>query len=660
MISRKFFKKGIYFIIGGLVVVFLAGAVYTFLAQPPEKTDRIYKQALQNYNNEEYSKAYFDFSKVIFTSRLKPPAIYHQAVCADKVDDKRGAVKQYKRFLKFYPQHELALKVKYNLAQDLVEINPQKAQRYFNEIISVSKSSDYVTASEYFLGLLTLNSYKDKTIFPLSVKNDIESNFRHYLKKAPSGRFALNAIEQWTSIDKEISKDDYLLMAKTYYLYDNYKKAHEYATKADNKNSWALIVQNAVKEKNSARAKFMLEWGLKGNGKYVDKADIYSAIDSYFTTVPSKYETANRLLSIADGKGKDYLLNLKCRYSPSGEKLNCYKNLYLWYPKSDFADEAKAQIFLALVHNNQHDDAQRIGIDFLNENYNSPYYPMVMYYMGRINEGVRAYKNYITYYRGVISKFPDNYYAYRAYLRLHHTYNPIIADNIDEAEIKYPYKKHNAFLKKLIELEDYELAEELAGSDKFIKSWILYQKGDIKQAMLIARDAMDNLQTKPAKEDLRWRLVYPIYNYEIVKDAASKAKVNAPLILALIREESYFDENAQSLVGAKGLMQLMPVTASEIASKKGINSYNLSNPHDNVLLGSFYYSYIKSLLGGYDVSAIAAYNGGHGAVNRWKQSLNYSDTDSFVEQIPYPETQNYVKKVFRTYWNYVRIYDKTD
>ena len=66
------------------------------------------------------------------------------------------------------------------------------------------------------------------------------------------------------------------------------------------------------------------------------------------------------------------------------------------------------------------------------------------------------------------------------------------------------------------------------------------------------------------------------------------------------------------------------------------------------------------MLSGMDISSIAAYNGGIGSVNSWKQNIYYNDTDEFVEQIPYPETKNYVKKVFRSYWNYVRIYSGND
>ena len=55
---------------------------------------------------------------------------------------------------------------------------------------------------------------------------------------------------------------------------------------------------------------------------------------------------------------------------------------------------------------------------------------------------------------------------------------------------------------------------------------------------------------------------------------------------------------------------------------------------------------------------IATYNGGIGSVFRWKDNIYYNDTDEFVEQIPYDETRDYVKKVFKSYWNYTRIYQK--
>ena len=626
--------------------------------QSSDKTDEIYKSAIEAYNSEDYSKSYYLFSKIIITSSLKPLAIYHQGVAADKIEDYKSAVKQYRFFLLLHPNHFLAQKVKYNLAQDLIKTNPVKAKRYFEEIIKKYPYSDYAIASEYFSGLIEQQKYENFAIFPLSAKNEIQNHYRHYLKKAPGGKHAFNVVLNWEKIDTQISKDDYVLMAKTSYLFGDYDKAKEYSVKAEQKNSWATEVLISKATGDTDRIKSLVEWGLNGNADYLAVSDVVDAIDAYLSYAPSKYQAASYLLGITKSAGKEYLHAIKCRYSPSNMVFYCYKNLYLEYPNGTYADEAQSQMFLNLAQKNDVENAQRIGIDFINKYKNtSQYAPMVMYYLGRVSETARSYRDYMSYYKGVISKYPDSYYAYRAYLRLNRKHSSIIASFIHPADIEFPYARSHAFLDKLVLLGDFEVLEEYSQYDDFIKSWVLYKKGETGKAMLIARDAMEKIKEKPDRSDLRWRLVYPIIYYNEIKQYADKYGNNAPLMLSLVREESYFNPEAESSVGAKGLMQLMPSTASDVAVSTGMSDYNLLNPYHNLMLGNAYYSSLRGQLGGLDISSVAAYNGGAGSVNIWKQSLNYNDTDSFIEQIPYPETKNYVKKIFRTYWNYLRIYD---
>ena len=651
-------KKHLYRLGIGVAFISIASFVGVNLYQPPQKTDEIYKQAFEAYKNKDYSNSYALFSKIVFTSNLKPIAIYRQAIDADMLDDRASAIKQYKFFLLLYPKHTLANRVRYNLAVDLMKTNPEEAKRTFESIITYSPNTDFAIASEYYSGLIDLKKYEKETIFPQSAKNEIQNHFRHYLKKAPSGRLALSVVKDWESINTEISKDDFLLMAKSYYLFKDYKKAAELCKKSEQKYSWALDVKNSVAMGDRARAKALTEWGVNGNADYIDYEDVKEAIDAYMTMVPSKYNAANYLMGIAKGKGKDYIMNIKCSYSPNTDKTDCFKNLYLWFPKSEFIDKAQAQIFITLVSHNDVINAQKIGNDFLNKYKDtSEYAPMVMYYMGVASESARSYKDYVGYYRSVLAKYPDNYYAYRAFLKLRHNSNPIIVSYIKDQPIEFPYESPHKFLDKLIELEDFDILEEYTTHDDFLKSWVLYKKGENSHAMLIARNAMDNLKVKPEKSDLRWRLVYPIFYYDEIKDASNKAGTNAPLMLALTREESYFNPKAESSVGAKGLMQLMPSTAQSTASQRGISNYDLFNPKQNILLGNYHYAAVRSQLNGLDISSIAAYNGGVGSVNTWKSTINYYNTDSFIEQIPYSETKMYVKKVFRTYWNYIRLYE---
>ena len=131
---------------------------------------------------------------------------------------------------------------------------------------------------------------------------------------------------------------------------------------------------------------------------------------------------------------------------------------------------------------------------------------------------------------------------------------------------------------------------------------------------------------------------------------------NNPIILeSIIKEESHFNPFVKSSVGAVGLMQLMPDTYNEVVAKHNLPT-NLNVETSNITAGSLYYSSLKKVLGNKDLYAITAYNGGIGSVTNWFSKLIYNDTDEFVEQIPYPETKNYVKKVLRTYWVYGNVY----
>ena len=169
----------------------------------------------------------------------------------------------------------------------------------------------------------------------------------------------------------------------------------------------------------------------------------------------------------------------------------------------------------------------------------------------------------------------------------------------------------------------------------------------------MARNAMEELRVKPSFDDLRWRLVYPLHYYDSVMKL--KGTNNPIFIESIIKEESHFNPYARSSVGAEGLMQLMPATYGEILKHNKLPE-GMSKINSNIAAGSLYYAGLKKSLVNRDLYAISAYNGGIGSVQGWFAKLIYNDTDEFVEQIPYPETKNYVKKVLRTYWTYGNIY----
>ncbi|GAB5991885.1 transglycosylase SLT domain-containing protein [Aeromonas enteropelogenes] len=143
-------------------------------------------------------------------------------------------------------------------------------------------------------------------------------------------------------------------------------------------------------------------------------------------------------------------------------------------------------------------------------------------------------------------------------------------------------------------------------------------------------------------------LRFPKPYKQTFSQVARERAVNMSLLYAISRQESALYPRAQSPVGARGLMQLMPATAKDTASKIGVpyrSEQQLFDPAINIRLGS---AYLKRLLDVYDgnrILAAAAYNAGPGRVKRWREQSADKPMDVWVESIPYRETRNYVQNV---------------
>jgi soluble lytic murein transglycosylase len=154
---------------------------------------------------------------------------------------------------------------------------------------------------------------------------------------------------------------------------------------------------------------------------------------------------------------------------------------------------------------------------------------------------------------------------------------------------------------------------------------------------------------------------FPIAYWEMIQQKAQERELDPYLILALIRQESLFDPRARSPATALGLMQLLPSTAARVAKQIGMpppSNEQLFQPEINLTLGT---QYLKDLLQRYSndwFKAIAAYNAGESAVDRWEKELLTDDVEEFVERIPYLETRGYVKLVMRNHRIYKRLYDQ--
>jgi soluble lytic murein transglycosylase-like protein len=147
---------------------------------------------------------------------------------------------------------------------------------------------------------------------------------------------------------------------------------------------------------------------------------------------------------------------------------------------------------------------------------------------------------------------------------------------------------------------------------------------------------------------------YPIPSFE----PKGGFTLDRALIYAFIRQESRFNTEATSRVGARGLMQLMPRTAVHVSKDRSLRSHNkdrLYDPSYNMMLGQ---KYITELMNEYDLDdnlfgLLVAYNGGPGNLRKWTKSTDYKeDPLLFIESIPSRETRGFIEAVLGNYWMY--------
>jgi soluble lytic murein transglycosylase len=156
-----------------------------------------------------------------------------------------------------------------------------------------------------------------------------------------------------------------------------------------------------------------------------------------------------------------------------------------------------------------------------------------------------------------------------------------------------------------------------------------------------------------------WQCLYPLGYLDLVRQYAQQRGTDPYLVLALIREESAFAPRAVSNAGARGLMQLLPQTADLVARENNLPPVApaaLDTPEANIRLGAIHLADLLRDNNGNLVLALASYNAGKQAVQRWLQRFGFADEIEFVEDIPYTETRNYVKRVLANYERYRSLY----
>ncbi|MEK6716949.1 MAG: transglycosylase SLT domain-containing protein, partial [candidate division NC10 bacterium] len=300
-----------------------------------------------------------------------------------------------------------------------------------------------------------------------------------------------------------------------------------------------------------------------------------------------------------------------------------------------------------------------------------------LYWRGRALEMAKKSREAAEAYRAIVQTAPEqNYYWFRARERLGRVSKaPVRPIGTVNGTGKRPAGSNTLRIKKARALHGLGLDDEaideyseqvrthpedrgaLAEACRAFLDLQRYDKA-VWLAGQILRPLFVQENGKPPIREF-WQCLYPRGHWPVVREQAVKQGLDPFLVTAVIREESAFAPRAVSRAGARGLMQLLPQTAEQVARQYSVplgGSAPLEAPEVNIRLGTIHLAELLRDHSGSLSLALASYNAGQQQVRRWLQRFRFADEEEFTEDIPYTETRNYVKRVLGSYQRYSTLY----
>lgn len=651
---------------------------------------------------------------------LKTQALWHCAEIAAATGEEERLKNILNTIIKAHEAEtqEIA-RATYELAQAHIRSGEfEKANALLASLKQRFPSTEYAKGANYYLGQMALNRANKADGVDTEELNSAVQYFRDYLKSSTGGRFsgevadklsAMGGLTASAATDANkllrfpITADDLDLLGQVYFKRGDYARALAYWQKVGNDNRLMQRAQALGKLGKREEALATLYEAIRKDPASTSYDEVTDAI----TGPMSRKDTAEvwRKIVALKPKHNDHAIwNLAVR-SEDKEAIALFQQLLAQYPTSEHAPESLWWIFWhqtktiypSKVKANQ---VKAQGLAQLAQSGASRYprhrsAARFLFWSGKLHEKLGNIAAAKQVYAQANNNYPTNYYGARARARLHvlnqsgkpgaidRTWNTNAAQkgptewswpaaselfNWDAAAREIGVKgavlaAANQYDEALAFIDAHASDAGLdtkAGKDLVsgFKAYIYLKQGQEIDAIRAAgRDLGEIPENTP-----RWRMLYPWAFARRIAEEASKDKVDPYLVHALIREESRYYPRALSRSNAIGLMQLLPGTAFGVAKRIGLplsNKEEVFAPDTNIKLGTAYLSDVMGRFNGHAMMAVASYNGGPNAVRRWLNEHNTKgtgDLDLFVENIPYRETRDYVRKVFGSYWTYELMY----
>ena len=625
-------------------------------------------------SSEELKEAIPNFEEASKFDLLQDRSNWHIVDCANKLGNEAQVQEKLSEMLQKTKLPSQRAQIQYSLAQSYLRGNEkERAEETFKKVLKEDPESQFSVGAIYYLGQAALQNKNKKEGLQL---------WRQYLAKSTDGRFALDiARTMKAEYADELQPSDHLLLAEVFYQSGHLASALSEWKAVPSEKEW--YKQGICTIKQAGRRKEGEELLLEGLQKHKSDKEVPDAA-KYLARIGSRQEAISVWKTVLENCPEfgDYaLFNLATR-AEGQESLEYYAQLLEKFPNSDFAPETSWWLVWNKIKTEQYTNALqdlRADAEKFKEARSGPRFS---YWIGKIEEKLKRPEAAKAAYLATANKFGNTYYGWRARGRLKALagmpdpgwstnagkhlaqYNTLLS----QGAWKLPEPPHLVSFDR-IAAESNPGVACLAELHQWGECLEHLPKGRLPELRSICLAKMNlpmesintmakELHGTPDKSP-KWKLSYPLWHADLIKTESAQKGVDPLLAQGLIREESRYNVMALSSSNAIGLMQLLPGTAMGVAKrlKVPIKSHDeIHKPQNNLKFGIDYLSYVLGRYNGNAMLAVASYNGGPNAVLAWTKRLSLEDPDAFVENVPYTETRDYIRKVFGSYWNYVAIY----
>jgi soluble lytic murein transglycosylase len=583
--------------------------------------------------------------------------LYHRAKANQSLGNYQQATIGYNKILSDFPQSPLNDIVLLNLS--MIHLRYKRyveAENIYQNLINGEKDPEQKAFYLYRIAFIQKSQKKYE---------EAQKNFIKLWTDYPTSKYGNPSYKEALSIQSKhglklrITETDYLKRAQIFFAssqwksaIENYNKSIQTQTVLINKAvcyinsdqySQAIAILNNIE---SARSTYWRANVLSKQNKNTSAANTYMEL---YAKYPKSYLAPEALFNAA----KLHEIN------KNNEKAsNIYELLITKYPKSDFAEEGSWNLGWIYYKKGDLNRAKKTFSAFINagSSFNAS---RSEYWTARILESLGLAEQAIKIYNSLASKYFPSYYPYLARLRT--GYDTVIISSPIEIISKDSANPNRAKAELLIELgmldnarmEVDKINKTAKNSNDYVDMSVLYSKVDDFYNSIKVVQGIDH--------PIALQLSYPQGYREFVEMYSKRYGVDKYMIYSIIREESRYQADVVSPAKAIGLMQLLPVTGLNTAKDLGIKNFkkdDLYKPDININLGTHYFKTVLDEFGGNVFYALGSYNAGPHRVTEWIGRNPNLDMDEFVEEIPFRETRNYVRRVLRTYGAYKVIYDK--